>query len=142
MHLIPAPFDYYGFEEYIKSMVSIYNYIIKQPSLPSVSEMLVMYFSPFPPPPSPLPLTWKSCLRGSAVKEEMMKWHCFFFVSVWSTKAVHRKRRKPSDPTGRRRRESFWHQHQLPDRRLWNHGEQWSVCKSCTPFQTPLTDVF
>ena len=59
-------------------MVSIYNYIIKQPSLPSVSEMLVMYFSPLPP--SPLPLTWKSCLRGSAVKEEMMKWHCFFFL--------------------------------------------------------------
>ena len=35
-------------------MVSIYNYIIKQPSLLSVSEKLVMYFSPFPPPPSPL----------------------------------------------------------------------------------------
>ena len=32
-------------------MVSICNYIIKQPSLPSVSEMLLMYFSPFPPPP-------------------------------------------------------------------------------------------
>ena len=54
-------------------MVSIYNYIIKQPSLPSVSEKLVMYFSPFP-------LTWKSCLHGSAVKEEMMKWCCFFFL--------------------------------------------------------------
>ena len=140
MHLIPAPFDYYGFEEYIKSMVSIYNYIIKQPSLPSVSEMLVMYFSPFPPPPSPL-------LESPvyAAQQWKKKWWndtVFFFVSVWSTKAVHRKRRKPSDPTGRRRRESFWHQHKLPDRRLWNHGEQWSVCKSCTPFQTLLTDVF
>ena len=124
-------------------MVSIYSYIIKQPSLPSVSEMLVMYFSPLPPLPLPPPPYLKvlfTRLSSERRNDEMTLF--FFFVSVWSTKAVHRKRRKPSDPTGRRRRESFWHQYQLPDRRLWNHGEQWSVCNSCTPFKHFLQKFF
>ena len=61
-------------------MVSIYNYIIKQPSLPSVSEMLVMYFSPLPPLPLPPPPYLKVLFTRLSSERRNDEMTLFFFL--------------------------------------------------------------